>query len=160
MVREFLMITLAAFELNPVLVQEAVDFIKQEEGFSAQSYHDGGKISVGYGLQVPAHCVVTKTEAEKSVYKITKERMLFVLSKVKVVLSDNQLVALTSFCYNVGQPAFAKSRLLGLLNEGRYVGAGKELLRWNKSNGKVSGKLIKRRQREYRLFISAGAVRG
>lgn len=54
-----------------------------------------------------------------------------------------------TFTYNVGETAFCKSTAAKKLNQLDYVGACKELLRWNKVKGVVVPGLNNVRRREY-----------
>ena len=60
---------------------------------------------------------------------------------------------MVSFSYNCGTGALKTSTLLQKLNSCDYSGAANELLKWNKSNGKVLNGLVKRRQEEKKLFL-------
>lgn len=75
---------------------------------------------------------------------------------VTVPLSPAQRAALTSFRYNVGAAAFAKSTLLRKLNAGDVVGAAEQFAVWNKGTvgGRkvVLGGLVTRRKAERLLF--------
>lgn len=72
---------------------------------------------------------------------------------VKVPLTDYQEAAFTSFVYNVGVTAFAKSTMLKLLNQGKYDEACYELLRWNKAGGKPVKGLTNRRKAELEVCL-------
>lgn len=61
--------------------------------------------------------------------------------------------AIVSWSYNVGTGAACKSTLVKKLKLRDYSGACKELLRWNKFNGKELKGLTIRRQQEYQLCI-------
>lgn len=76
---------------------------------------------------------------------------------VKVPLHQWEYDAYISFSYNVGSGAFCGSTLVKKLNAEDYPGACKEILRWNKFQGrdcslKASGctGIWNRRQSEYR----------
>lgn len=71
---------------------------------------------------------------------------------VKVPLTPWQFDALTSFVYNVGAGALAKSTLLKKLNAGDFAGAAKEFLKWDKAGGKTLAGLTRRRKSESLLF--------
>lgn len=96
---------------------------------------------------------VTIEQAEQWLREDIEEFETHVRRYVTVPLSDNQLGALVSFVYNIGQNAFARSTLLRKLNSGDYLGAANEFSRWNKANGKILNGLIKRRAAERELFL-------
>ena len=83
-----------------------------------------------------------------------------VLRNTEVDINDNQLAALTSFVYNVGEGAYRSSTLLKKLNAGKYDEACRELPRWvygtmPGTGIKVQlGGLVKRRQREMEICLS------
>ena len=78
-----------------------------------------------------------------------------VLAYSRVPLNENQIDALTSFVYNVGQNAFANSTLLRKLNDGDFNGAADEFMKWIHAGGKVVQGLVNRRATEKELFLSA-----
>lgn len=57
--------------------------------------------------------------------------------------------AIVSWAYNVGTTAACKSTLVRKLQAGDYPGACRELLRWDKFQGKPLPGLTKRRQDEF-----------
>ena len=75
---------------------------------------------------------------------------------VKVPLSQNEYDAYISLSYNIGSRAFCSSTLVRKLNAGDYEGACKEILRWDRFQGKPLAGLTKRRQDEYNKCIDAG----
>lgn len=86
----------------------------------------------------------------------------------KVTLSDNQVSALVSFCYNVGfglkgvKSGFrelksgAPSTLLQRLRAQDFSGAAAEFPRWKKAGGVVVPGVLRRRLAEQALFLKAG----
>ena len=79
----------------------------------------------------------------------------FVMSKVKVPVTDNQLLALASFTYNVGENAFAGSTLLKLLNNGTNKDVvARQFDLWVNAGGKLNKGLQGRRSAEKQLFLS------
>ncbi len=138
--------------------------IMEHEGFMPMIYEDqAGYATIGYGHKL--------NPGEADLYKngITKEQALALLKQdvakaelavnqlVFVPLSQSQFDALVSFTFNVGRTNFANSTLLKLLNNGNYVGAAEQLLRWNivTVDGQkiVSKGLVNRRFSERCLFI-------
>lgn len=82
-------------------------------------------------------------------------------------LTDNQLSAVVSFCYNVGFGVRGRkdgfrvlkngqpSTMLKRLQEGDFEGAGAEFLKWNRVAGVVSAGIRRRRLAEQALFFRA-----
>ena len=87
--------------------------------------------------------VIDLAEAEEPVNKL-----------VTAPLTQNQFDALVSFTYNCGEPNLKISRLLQCLNAKLYLEAAAQFPRWNKSNGRIMGGLIRRREAERKLFLS------
>ena len=72
---------------------------------------------------------------------------------VKVPLHQYEYDAYISLSYNIGAKNFCGSTLVKKLNTGDYEGACKEILRWNKANGRVIQGLVNRRQEEYQKCL-------
>ena len=68
---------------------------------------------------------------------------------VTVPLHQNEYDAYVSLTYNIGPNAFCSSTLVRKLNAGDYVGACKEILRWDKFKGQALRGLTLRRQKEH-----------
>lgn len=75
-------------------------------------------------------------------------------SCVRVGLHQWEYDAYTSLAYNIGGNAFCRSTLVRLLNEGKYQEACKQILRWDKFQGKTLKGLTKRREEEYRMCMN------
>jgi lysozyme len=139
-----------------------LDFVKKWEGCKLVAYQDGGGVwTIGYGTtwypdgsKVKEGDVCTKEQADNWLTIKVNEIVFFIFSLVKVPLNENQLSALVSFTYNVGEAAFKNSTLLKLLNNGKYKEAADQFPRWNKDNGKVVNGLTNRRLDEQKLFLS------
>jgi len=137
--------------------------ISSLEGFIAVPIWDYMQYSVGYGSgynwdqkrPVIKTDIIDKATAKKWLLLEAQDKYEFVMNKVRVPVSDNQLLAMASFTYNVGEDAFAKSTLLRLLNEGQNKDiVAKQFDRWVYAGGKVSNGLKKRRIAEKQLFLS------
>ena len=76
---------------------------------------------------------------------------------VKVPLTQNEYDTYISLSYNIGSRAFCNSTLVKKLNAQDYSGACREILRWDKFQGKPLAGLTKRRQDEYERCIDAGS---
>ena len=67
----------------------------------------------------------------------------------------HEFSAFVSLTYNIGEGAFCRSTLVKKLNAGDYEGACKEILRWDRFQGKPLRGLTLRRQDEYRQCMGA-----
>lgn len=67
-----------------------------------------------------------------------------------VPMYQHEFDAYVSLTYNIGTTAFCKSTLAKKLNARDYSGACKEILRWDKFQGKALRGLTTRRDAEYR----------
>jgi lysozyme len=67
-----------------------------------------------------------------------------------VPMHPHEYAAFVSLTYNIGSGAFCSSTIAKKLNELDYVGACREILRWDKAGGRVVRGLTARRQTEYR----------
>ena len=72
---------------------------------------------------------------------------------VNVPLYQNEYDSYVSLSYNIGSNAFCKSTLVKKLNAMDYEGACKEILKWDKFQGKPLRGLTKRREAEYKKCI-------
>ena len=133
------------------------------EGFYAVPYWDRTGYSVGYGSQfnwdqnrpVAKTDVIDKSTAKNWLLQEAQQDFNFVQSKVRVPITDNQLLALSSFSYNIGRGAFESSTLLELLNSGADINTvAAQFDRWNQSGGVVNKGLVARRNAEKTLFLS------
>lgn len=132
------------------------------EGLRLAAYYcPAGKLTVGYGHTGPdvsEGMTITEAEAQKLLEADLEWAGRTVEKEVTVPLNDNQFSALASLVYNIGPGAFAKSTLLRVLNEGNYLAAADEFLKWRKSGGKVLAGLEKRRAAERGLFLQGLGV--
>ena len=70
-----------------------------------------------------------------------------------VPLYQHEFDAYVSLTYNIGTGAFCGSTLVYKLRAGDYAGACREILRWDKFQGRTLRGLTLRREREYRLCV-------
>lgn len=143
--------------------KKGLESIKTHEGFRNHPYYcQSGVPTIGYGNTYYADGRKVKITDDPITQKDALELLLKVVSGferavnrlVKVQLSQSQFDALTSFIYNVGIGAFASSTLLKVINLDpyNYPEIERQFLRWNKSNGKPSKGLLKRRKSEFYLY--------
>ena len=148
-------------------------FITKAEDFKADAYKDqAGKWTIGYGhtgkvdgKEIVAGMKITQEKADE-LYRKDFEIYSRTLKHVKVPLTENEKVALTSFIYNVGEPRFLSSSVFSKINQGDRKGAADAMLLYNKVTQKkeVNGKIISvkvfsqglynRRIKERNLFLT------
>lgn len=133
------------------------------ENFTPVAQWDFKQWSVGYGSgynwdkkrAVQKGDIIDKETAKRWLMIEAEKYFNKVKSLVKVPINDNQLIALSSFAYNVGDGALADSTLLKLLNAGvdkNIVAA--QFDKWVYAGGAVSKGLKNRRLAEKKLFLS------
>ncbi|MEM8721936.1 MAG: lysozyme [Cyanobacteria bacterium P01_G01_bin.39] len=150
---------------NLALPPEAVDLVKNFEGFSASAYTDtNGLPVIGYGqTRINGQTVrlgqyITQAQANISLLKELTHIQNLVKSHVQVDLNPHQLGALTSLVFNAGTVILTDSTLIRKLNAGDYTGAAQEFPRWNKAD--KGGQLVpfpgltRRRLAEKKLFLT------
>lgn len=133
--------------------------IQELEGFKGTAYLDtGGVWTVGYGTTkiegkpVEAGQTCNEARAQEWLLADLAWAQTAVNTLVKVRLSQPMFDALTSFVYNVGENAFARSTMLQLLNGAQYEAAAQQFDRWVYDNGKLVKGLVSRRREERSLF--------
>lgn len=95
------------------------------------------------------------SQAEAAFVSDTQWACTAVMKHVDVELSQNEFDALVAFVFNVGEPQFANSTLLRVLNTGDKAGAAEHFAEWNHQDGKVLPGLTVRRAQEKALFTAA-----
>ena len=69
-------------------------------------------------------------------------------------ITQNMYDAIVSLAYNIGVNGFKRSSVLKLLKRGDKFNASNAFLLWNMSGGKVLRGLVRRREKERKLFLS------
>jgi len=122
------------------------------EGYNNDAYQDvKGVYTIGFG-QADGTKKGDKTDPVRALVKLEEsldEHAKGMVQCIHVPVSQGEYDAYLDFSYNVGVSAFCHSTLNKKLNSGDYDGACKELLKWDKADGKVVFGLSKRRQEEY-----------
>ncbi len=152
----------------------AIDLITEFEGFIDHWYPDPA-----HGWDVPTCCyghtdaagapyfaatkakTFSKAEGREILAKDLRDVEATVRNAVRVPVSENQIGALVSFTFNLGEGNFAKSTLLKKVNAGMFAEAAGEFARWNRAKGKVLKGLTRRRAAEAALFsrpVAGGSV--
>lgn len=134
-----------------------LELLKVHEGLRLKAYLDtGGVPTIGYGhtrgVKVGDTCA--KEQALTWLAEDVSDAERDVNLYVHVPLKQNQFDALVSFVYNIGGARFATSTLLRKLNDGDYVGAAGQFVRWVYDNGRIINGLALRRADECELFRS------
>lgn len=149
--------------LSPAGIEE----LKKSEALRLKAYQDQtGKWTIGYGhtgkvggVPVQAGMTITKEQADELFKQRLPEFENAINNNVKANLSQNQFDSLTSLAYNIGAGGFAKSSIVGHLNNGNYQGAADAILQYSKSRNAKTRELefnqglYNRRQRERALFL-------
>lgn len=145
-------------EKSNKLTSEVIQMVRDFEGFRDKAYQcSAGVWTLGYGHTrgVKKGMTCTKDQADMWLSEDLGEAEAAVIKYVKVPLTDNQYGALVDFTFNLGQGSLASSTLLRLLNDGDYTKAADQFTRWVKADGNVIEGLVRRREAEKKLFLSA-----
>ena len=149
-----------------------IEFMKKEEGVILHKYLcPAGRWTLGTGhllsqQELNSGKVIINGESIDYTNGITIKqnddlliqdlnRFINIIEKnVRVILNDNQKVALVSFIYNIGIGAFLGSTALRRLNQSDYEGCAEALGWWKYAtvNGEKKPILEGRRKREIDLF--------
>ena len=158
-------------QMKPVLPLEVpassvsnqmLDFIKKFEGFYPKAYYDqAGILTVGYGFtkddipNLKPSYRMTREEADAFLEKRLAEYYTqIVYNNITHSVTPNQLTALTSLAYNIGEDEFKKSTVLKKFNAGDLEGSASSFHSWRNINGERSEGLALRRKEESTLFLS------
>jgi lysozyme len=142
--------------------EKCLDLIKQSEGFSAKAYKDVYTISIGYGVTaaelgrpLKLGDTVTQQQAEEDLRNVVTKFANSVKGKLTAqCITQGQFDAIVCLAYNIGLGNFGSSTVLRLTNTGDKYGAADAFLLWTKAGGKVLPGLVKRREKERKLYLS------
>ena len=155
------------------MIQDAVHIareglVKPFEGYGTKlpdggckAYPDPGTKkepwTIGYGTtgpEVKQDTVWTALQAQDALDKELCVKTLGVLkySPTLVAEPDRRLAALISFAYNCGLGNYRISTLKRRVNDGDWVGACEEIVKWNKAAGRILTGLTRRRAAEAALL--------
>lgn len=150
-----------------MISKACIDLIKEFEGFREEAYLcPAGRWTIGYGTtrlwngaRIKAGDKITESKAENELLKSIEQLQRYITDTINVKFNENQLSALTSFVYNIGQGNFSSSTLSIYLHAENWEKAADQFPLWkyitNPRTGKktVSEGLIKRREKERDLFL-------
>lgn len=159
---------MGGFSMSVRIDDAGYEFIKQWEGVRNKAYRDSAGIpTIGIGfirykvgaragtrVQMQDYLTDDEIKAEFTVQIAAYEDA--VAEAVKVALTQSQVNALVSLCYNIGASAFKRSTVVRELNQRKYQAACKAIGMWNKAGGRVVQGLVNRRKAEQVLFFRDG----
>lgn len=137
------------------LLIKTCNFIADHESFSSKRYKDGLGYSIGFGHKLLPNENINEISLKQAIVLLENDVILthkVIHQYVKIILTDEQKIAISSFIFNVGRSAFINSTLLKELNNGNYNKVEKEFTKWIYSNGKKLNGLINRRNIEVKMF--------
>lgn len=141
-------------KIGAVAAAAAVAFVAGKEGTVPRTYLDPiGVITACTGHVDPSLKLGTTYTAEQCRDMLYEDLAKHAddLDCIKTPLTENQKVALLSFTFNVGRPAFCGSTLVRKANAGDMAGACAELSRWVMAGGRQLPGLVNRRAAERAL---------
>lgn len=142
-----------------VLAASTLVGIATVEGYRDAAYVPvpGDKATLGFGETkgVKLGDKTTPVRALAQLLESAEQHADGVRGCVKVPLYQHEFSAYVSLAYNIGVGNFCGSTLVRKLNAGDYEGACKEILRWDRAQGRVLRGLTIRRQAEYQTCIGA-----
>lgn len=141
--------------------EQGVQFIKSQEGFSANRHWDYSQYSIGYGTacgagEYPNGISVEQADvllrSKLAEMEVTLDAFI---SKNNLPFSPAQYDALISFTYNVGTSWMSGSRLSRLLVSGQFTEAefASAMGVWCHTGSEINSGLVRRRIREIQLFL-------
>ena len=116
-------------------------------GHGTTRYEDGKPVKMGDAVTPDRARILLQHDA--SAFARAVQRC------APVPMHQHEFDAFVSLAYNIGEGAFCKSTLAKKLNALDYAGACREILKWDKFQGKPLRGLTLRRQKEYQLCIGA-----
>jgi lysozyme len=138
---------------------QGLELIKSFEGCKLEAYQDVKgvwTIGIGHtGSDVSDGVCITEDQAMDYLRQDVGWAEQVVNNLVTTALTQNQFDALVDFVYNAGSGNFKNSTLLRLVNAGDFDAAAQEFPKWDHAGGVVVEGLLRRREAERDLFLSA-----
>lgn len=146
-------------------VHQAIDLLKEVEGFRSKAYKcQAGISTIGYGTTHKRAVVMSSiTEPIASNYlqaEVLRIRRMILSTTDTNNLTDNQVAALISLCYNIGDGAYRNSTLRKVINSGELDKVPAAIRMWTKytdpkTKKKLTSKgLVIRRAKEIKLWLT------
>lgn len=140
------------------LSDSGLTLLKSLESCGLAPYKDSkGVWTDGYGNthNVIPGVSISQDEADTMLLDNVIDTEQAISRLIKVDLTQNQFDALVIFAFNIGVTAFKNSTLLLMLNAGHYTDASEQFSVWDKCAGKTLLGLVRRRETEKELFLTA-----
>ncbi len=136
---------------------EGIALIKSYEKCRLRAYlpTPADRLTIGWGhcgSDVEEDTVWTQEQADAAFLKDIEWVQDCLDANIHVPITQHEMDALASLCYNIGCEQFKKSTLVRLINDSNFDDAGAQFLRWNKQSGQVLSGLTARREAEKLLF--------
>ncbi|BAP26825.1 MAG: lysozyme [Candidatus Liberibacter asiaticus] len=148
---------------NKIPVPNAlIKMLKEFEGLRLTAYRDigGGAWTIGYGhtgSDVTEGMTITEKEAEDFLLKDASKSLNLLLESSPALksTSENRLVAVADFVFNLGIGNYNKSTFKQRVDAQDWEKAAEECKKWTKAGGKVLPGLVKRRDAEVKLLLES-----
>lgn len=130
------------------------------EGFSSKPYWDFMQWTWGYGTKVPGSSTdpnkrplktITREQAAIEALSYSEKDKVYLSKYLKRKLTDNEMIALLSFSYNLGSPTALK--LIAEINN-KSASLENHWKQYIYAGGKKNDVLIARRKYEWNLYKS------
>lgn len=146
-------IAIAALSLSAVAFGGLVAY----EGYSETPITPipGDRLTIGFGTTEgvkPGDKITPPKAVHRALQDVAKYEGA-IKQCVKVPLHQYEYDSLTQLAYNIGPTAFCGSTLVKRANAGDYAGMCREILRWDRAQGRVVRGLTLRRQAEYKTCM-------
>lgn len=148
--------TTKAMPIDLTISPAGLDAIKAREGLVTHAYEDqGGTRTIGYGHTggVRANERITEQEATQLLLGDCNHAKMAIARVIRVPLTQYEFDALSSFVFNVGEEAFARSDVAREVNSGNTMGAAQALLGWCNVHHEFNRGLYRRRKDERSQFL-------
>ncbi len=132
--------------------------IKESEGCSLKSYQcPAGIWTIGYGQTGPEVCkglTWTQANADEHLANTAKTCLMQALHASATLSNESagRQAAIADFIFNLGVGSYIKSTLKLRVDQGNWMAAKTEIVKWNRANGKVLAGLTIRRNKEAALM--------
>lgn len=144
-------LTVMVQNVNADLLTKCSNLIKQFEGFTAKSFWDNKQFTWGYGTKATVGGLIISKEKAEIELKREVQEVVNALIKLKVNLTEKQVMAFVSFGFNLGIRSMSK--LLTRYKNGESMASIKaSFVQYINADGKPNQGLINRRNFEAKFL--------